>query len=44
VYEGKFTKQWYRDPHFHNSTYSPVARFRPDARGWALACELAASL
>lgn len=33
-----------RDPHFSEESSSPIARFKPDDRGWEMACELAESL
>lgn len=44
VYEGKYGSRMWLDPHFTDSPDSPIARFRPDARGWRLACVLAMSL
>lgn len=44
VYEGKYRPRINLDPHFTAKSGSPIARFRPDARGWKLACVLAMSL
>lgn len=27
------------DPHFANSEYAPIARFKPDEKGWERACK-----
>ena len=32
------------DPHFQPNNDSPIARFRPDADGWSMACTLANTL
>jgi len=32
------------DPHFADSKYAPVARFKPDAQGWERACKFVKSL
>lgn len=32
------------DPHFADSKFSPVARFKPDAKGWERACKFVKSL
>ena len=44
VFEGKFKMRSHMDPHFHESSDAPIARFRPDADGWERACKLAKSL
>ena len=45
VYLGRYTKRPERlDPHFAETPGSPIARFRPDADGIAMAKALAASL
>ncbi len=47
VYRGRWlgiAAGHFLDPHFTEDLSSPVARFRPDAEGWELACQLARSL
>lgn len=34
VYEGKYSKVDYLDPHFFDNKQSPIARFKPDKKGW----------
>lgn len=44
VFRGKFVCRNRLDPHFSKDKTSPIARFRPDAVGWKMACKLADSL
>ncbi len=46
VYRGQWRDKMrtYLDPHFAETDDAPIARFRPDATGWKLACVLAMSL
>ncbi len=44
VYLGKYKHKDDLDPHFCESADSPVARFRPDEKGWANAVKFAESL
>lgn len=46
VYEGEYPGyvKGSLDPHFAESGASPIARFRPDERGWQLACLFAEGL
>ena len=44
VFTGKYTDKDEMDPHFADDDPSLIARFRPDAQGWALALELARKL
>jgi len=42
VYEGRFRPSYELDPHFFEyDANSPIARFRPDKKGWSLALGLA---
>lgn len=44
VYRGKYEPRESLDPHFSEDDDSPIARFRPDAEGKAMAFNLAMSL
>lgn len=44
VYRGKYAPRRSLDPHFYDSPDAPIARFRPDAAGWATACVFASLL
>lgn len=44
VFEGKYVYQEALDPHFRNSAFSPIARFKPDKEGWERAINLAINL
>lgn len=44
VYRGPYVERSRLDPHFQPSGAAPVARFRPDAEGWGMACALAKTL
>jgi hypothetical protein len=46
VYEGEYISgtPTRLDPHFAEKGFSPIARFRPDERGWQLACLFAEAL
>lgn len=43
VYRGSYSPKRHLDPHFSEDPEAPVARFRPDADGWRMACALANS-
>lgn len=44
VYRGRYRDRTMLDPHFAETDDAPIARFRPDAAGWQMACDLARSL
>lgn len=44
VYKGQYVPVKVLDPHFNNTENSPIARFKPDMKGWTLAMKLAESL
>ena len=44
VYKGKYRKRLFLDPHFEDNPEAPIARFRPDEEGLALALDLARNL
>lgn len=44
VYEGEYIYQEKLDPHFRYTGHSPIARFRPDRKGWDRAIHLAKNL
>lgn len=44
VYEGWFSSSDVLDPHFQEDSKGPIARFKPDAEGIAMAKRLAQSL
>jgi hypothetical protein len=44
VFEGKYEPRCCLDPHFSDDDKSPIARFKPDGRGLALAIVLAKNL
>ncbi len=43
-YEGDYVSQVQLDPHFSETGISPIARFKPTARGWSLAEKFVKSL
>ena len=44
VLPGKYELRTSLDPHFSKEEGSPIARFKPDETGWALACAVAEAL
>ncbi len=44
VFHGKMSLPKILDPHFSEGKNSPIARFRPDKKGWGMAIKLAKSL
>ena len=44
VYEGKYGGLISLDPHFADNDKSPIARFKPDNKGWDRALALAKSI
>ena len=44
VFRGKYAPRTTLDPHFSDKPDSPIARFRPDTEGLAMAVALARSL
>jgi len=40
VYKGQYKPRAVLDPHFEDTTCSPIARFKPTDEGWRLAVDL----